>query len=202
MKRVSISALLCAAALCGCDASPVAPEPPRLIDSTAIDPPPDHGAIPGLDVLSRGPRRLSVHQLERTLETIAELPAGSVALDDTLALSLGEPDYLRVTEESLEPSPLFSKLMMDFAGYYCPAVLTRDATLPAEQRVILRHADVDENLRYLVLRFLALDGPAADAYVADLRQAYDAGSAGSLGDQGGWQAVCGAMLTSPELLLY
>jgi hypothetical protein len=165
--------------------------------------PVDHPDMASLDVLSRGPRRMSVEQLERSVEVIiGGLPDGSFDLDRTLALTLGEPDYLTITEEVLEPTPLYMKFMMDLGGYVCQTVRDYDPQRPVEDRVLTRYTDKNQNIRYILLRFTGLDGTDADPYVERLSRVYDAGRAGPMGDASGWEAVCLAIFTSPEFLLY
>ena len=166
--------------------------------------PVDHPDIASLGVLSRGPRRMSVEQLERSLEVIigGAVQPGSFNLDRTLALTLGEPDYLTVTDESLEPTPLYMKFMMDLGAYTCQAIRDYDPQRPVEDRVLTRYADKDQNIRHILLRFTGIEGSDADEYVVRLSRVYDAGRSGPMGDASGWEAVCIAVFTSPEFLLY
>ena len=159
--------LFAAFALAGCDAKDEGPggEPrekvvvtPELLPQMPVD----HPDLGSLDVLSRGPRRMSVDQIERSIEKIGGLPEGTVELDQSLALALGRPDYLRVTDESLEPSPLFMKFMMDLAGFACTGLSDFDPMRPVEDRVLSRYSDEDQNLRYILLRFTGIEGTAAD----------------------------------------
>lgn len=199
------SPLLLAALLLGCTAEPMAPPPPppAEVARQVLPPMPEgHPDVAALSVLSRGTRRMSVEQLERSLDSIGQLPPGSVKLPDSLALTLGRPDYLQVTEETLEPSPLFMKFMMDLGGIFCSNVSDGDPARPLEQRVLTRFSNRDENLRYLVLRFTGIEGAAADPYVERLRPVFEQGRSGAKGEASGWQAVCVALFTSPEFLLY
>jgi len=162
--------------------------------------PQGHPVVEGLGVLSRGPRRLSVDQLERSIEVILKTDRGTVVLPADLAATLGRPDYRRVTEESLEPSPLFMKFMMDLAKFVCDGIVDLDAARP-DQVILTRYSDVDTNLDHLMLRFWGLEGEAATPYRDRLRSAYDSASA-SLGAAAGWEAVCLSLATSPEFLIY
>lgn len=203
------SAAIIACALLGaCDARQGEPLPPTLHERPSVEResgpamPPTHPDVEALRILSRGPRRMSVEQLERSIEQIGELPRGTVALPDSLALALGRPDDLRVTEESLEPSPLFMKFMTDLAGYVCTALSDADPGRPEHQRVLTRFGDRDTNIAYLLLRFTGIEGAAAEGYAERLRTVYDGGSKGARGERAGWEAVCIALFTSPEFLLY
>jgi hypothetical protein len=182
---------------------PVAPrDMPELTPELQPQMPADHPDLGSLSVLSRGPRRMSVDQIERSIEKIGELPAGTVVLDRSLALALGRPDYLQVTEESLEPSPLFMKFMMDLSGYICTALSDFDPMRPKEQRILARFDDPEENIRFIIFRFTGIEGAMADEYVARLRVVYDAGTGSARGARGGGEAVCMALFTSPEFLVY
>ena len=203
-------------ALVACDAKTTEPptiEPPARTEvqvGELPNMPVDHPAVDSLDVLSRGPRRMSVEQIERAIEVAGNLPAGSIQIPPNLALTLGEPDYLAVTEISLDPSPLFMKFMVDLGGFVCGGdgsnpnggLAGADAARPVEERVFTRYETLDENLRYVLLRWTGIDGPDADPYVERLTRVYEAGRAGARGDVSGWDAVCMAVFTSPEFLLY
>lgn len=197
--------LLLSCALLGCTAEPLAPPPPppAQVSRQVLPPMPEgHPDVAALSVLSRGTRRMSVEQLERSLDSIGQLPPGTVKLPDSLALTLGRPDFLQVTEETLEPSPLFMKFMMDLGGIFCSNVSDADPNRPVDQRVLTRFSDREENLRYLVLRFTGIEGDAAAPYVERLRPVFEQGRSGAKGEASGWQAVCLALFTSPEFLLY
>jgi hypothetical protein len=193
--------------LLGCPAEEPAPTPEREKTPAVVTElptmPVDHPDMDSLNVLSRGPRRMSVEQLERSVEVIiGGVPEGQVNFDATLSLTLGEPDYLRVTEENLEPTPLYMKFMLDLGAYLCQQILLYDPQRPVDDRTLTRFTDEDQNIRYILLRFTGIEGAAADPYVERLMRVYDAGRAGPNGDSSGWEAVCISVFTSPEFLLY
>jgi hypothetical protein len=173
------------------------------VDAVHDDWAPAPGPGTSLDVDAAAARRMSVAQLERSLEVVAGFPEGSVQLPANLAFTLGQPDFRSVTEPSREPSPLFMKFMVDLAGFVCGQILEADRARPASQRVLSRHEDLDENLRSVWFRFTGISGADADADVARLREAYQSATA-STGDNedAGRVAVCMAAATSPEFLLY
>ena len=72
---------------------------------------------------------------------------------------------------------------------------------PAAEKFFTRFPTVDENIRYLMLRFTGIEGADADPYVTRLKAAYEAGSQGTA-VLAGYQTVCAALFTSPEFLLY
>lgn len=202
MKKLVLLGLLSAA---GCSQKPVEPPPPppplKVLTDPAPHMPDGHPATADLAISSRGPRRLSVDQLERSLDQLADLPAGTVKLPEDLAVTLGRPDYKRLTEEQLQPSPLFMKFMLDFSAVYCSNLATYEPQRPANEKFFTRFATVDENLRFMLLRFTGIEGADADAYVTRLKAAYEAGSQAAA-PLSGYQTVCVALFTSPEFLLY
>lgn len=202
-----------ATAAVGCNANstepPVTQPPVKTQVSTEELPnmPTTHPAVDTLDVLSRGPRRMSVEQVERAIEVAGNLPRGSVQIPPNLALTLGEPDYLAVTEVSLETSPLFLKFMVDLGGFLCtdtdtPGLASADMARPVEERVFTRYETLDENLRYVMLRWTGIEGENAAPYVERLTRVYESAAASARGEVAGWEAVCMTVFTSPEFLLY
>lgn len=189
---------------CGEEAAPV--EPPRarppVTEVVVPDLPVDHPSMGDLSILSRGPRRLSVDQLERSIEQIGNLGPGTVQIPENLALTLGRPDYVKVTEESLSPSPLFMKFMMDLGGIVCAQLRDAEPLRAVDQRVFLRYTTKEENLANLLVRFTGIDGEDATPYVARLSRVYEAGVTGGGTELAGYEAACIALFTSPEFLLY
>ncbi len=204
MKR---AALTLAAVLAACSQktpeTPPKTEPPplKVLANPSPSMPDGHPALKDLAIGSRGPRRMSVDQLERSLDQIADLPAGTVKLPADLAVTLGRPDYKRVTDEQLQPTPLFMKFMLDLSAFYCPSLAQAEPTRPADQKFYTRFQTVDENIRYLILRFTGIEGADADPYLTRLKAAYEMGSQ-SPTPLSGYQAVCASLFTSPEFLLY
>jgi hypothetical protein len=173
------------------------------VDHPALDPP----------ITSAGARRITIEQLRRTLPIVlgndlqgqpVTWKVGSKNGLEAHADTLGEADYLDSTEDNLEPSPLYLKLIDDAARDVCTRALTADAARsdPAT-RSLLRHPDdIDRNLRYLVLRFHGVRIDDADsAALAPLRKLFDQATAAAEAKQG-WHVVCVALLTAPEFHLY
>jgi hypothetical protein len=147
---------------------------------------------------------------------------GSTVGFDARKATLGEPDYVTVVDENLEPSSLFLKFMGDGARDGCTRTLTADATAAANARVVMRlvgltdtvtsnKANVDANLRYLKLRFHGVKvADADDAPIASLRKLFDDTVKAAAGTstptaanvKEGWRTVCVALLQAPEYHLY
>jgi hypothetical protein len=139
-----------------------------------------------------------------------------------LARTLGQPDYNTSTQESIDPTAVFSKLVADGVRKACRDGLALDAARPRAERILVRHAEIGDtatsnpagvrqNLAYLALRFWARplrpDSPEVTALFDVFRVASTAPAvpeeslpAGTAVD--GWRAVCIALATDPQFLTY
>ena len=157
-------------------------------------------------------------------------PSGSAQLPDAdmleaLAATLGRPDYLSSTSEAIDPAVTFAKLASDAARSACRAAVNADLKAEDHARNVVRFAGpldtvaanpsaIKKNLAYLALRFwgrtLSPEDPALAPLLAlfgtvsTLPHQKDASGAerpkGSPAD--GWRAVCIAMATDSQFLLY
>jgi hypothetical protein len=175
--------------------------------------------------LSAGVQRLSVRQLAQTLPVVLggnTWMVGGTNGFTARSATLGEPDYINVVDENLEASSLYQKFMGDMARDGCTRTANADGALAQNTRVLMRfvsttdtlttnRAGVDENLRYLKLRFHGVKVAATDTdSIADLRTVFDSAVRGAAGTQTptaahvkeGWRAVCVSLLTAPEYHLY
>lgn len=181
---------------------------------------------------SSGAQRLSIAQMAASLPAIlgtdetGQPITWKIGADDAfgkLSATLGEPDYINVTSENLEPSPLYAKFMTDMARDACNRVIAADATRTDQNKRVTQRfvsltdtvatnaSGVDENLRYLKLRFQGIKvAPTDEAPIKALRTAFDAAVKGAAGPgaiteahvREGWRTVCVALMTSPEFHLY
>ena len=133
--------------------------------------------------------------------------------DNVFGAVLGRPDYISVTEEATAPSSLYVKFMRDMSRNVCSQIASSDDLRSDFSKTTLwRFAPVDgsaseeqinENLRYLTLRFLGMRLAADDPYIIKLRAVFDAarvapeGWGGAKGDSEGWRTVCIGLLESP-----
>lgn len=169
---------------------------------------------PSPDLAGRTARRLSVDALRRSIPalfdglrwTLTVRQAGrpvEMDLFDALGRTLGEPDYIEVTEENADPSALFAKFMDDMAGSVCRQAVERDGAGGADGLVIRHPDDPDENLRFLRLKFHSIHVPAdAREGIEGLRGLYDDLLADTADPGEAWFGVCVAMVTAPELMGY
>ena len=135
---------------------------------------------------SRDPRRISHLQLRRSVETAlgTKWTEDGVDLLYALAPTLGDPDYEEITEENLDPSPLYVKFMEDLANAVCAE---------APEAVLSPKATAEENVAALKLRLHGEWIPPGDASLAPLVE---------LERDAGMRAVCVALLAAPEFYLY
>lgn len=233
---------------------PTASTPPAVTVTSLGDgsgwmhPPVD---LPQEAVTSRSVRRLTTMMLARSLPIVAgpeiagedgpEDPRITWTLGSQVAVetdptsfgafdrTLGRPDYVSVTSEGAEPSPLYLKFMDDMARDVCAKMVNADAAAPSATGTLARFAPLDQlgtdeeirdNLRYLKLRFWGEHlEPDDDEGVAGLETLYrdvvayveevpvnpaaDAQNKGPrVPSREGWGAVCVALMSSPAFHLY
>lgn len=232
---------------------PAARETPARVSAVAAPPasalPAEHPAVPVGDPVSsddrvgRAPRRVNVEQLRASLLAATgftwvasrrvfdpDSPSGFSQLPDAdmleaLAATLGRPDYVTSTSESIEPAVTFAKLAGDAARSACRAAVNADVEGKAPPPRILRHATahdtlasnraaVEKNLSYMALRFWGRVIAPGDAELAPLVMLFERASTASAGVDAngakraastsvdGWRAVCIAMATDPQFLTY
>lgn len=158
---------------------------------------------------ARRVRRLTAEQFHRSLEVATGHPWSRY---EQFAGALGRPDYAEVTDEGLELSVTFDKLVHDAARETCSRTLADEfgGGDPAEHEILrevtIGSRDVDayrRNLRYLHLRFLGADVPVDDPrlnpYLDMLTYPAPVGT-GQMAER--WTAVCVALATHPDFLTY
>ncbi|MBI5516726.1 MAG: hypothetical protein HY909_23275 [Deltaproteobacteria bacterium] len=130
------------------------------------------------------------------------------------ASALGEPDYGATTEPDLDPGPGFLRRAQSAAQGACRDGLRRDREVPAGARRLLRavsdgdtYARAPEAVRANIvalgrtfwIRNLSPDGPEVEALLGVFRAVTE--REGAL-PADGWFAVCVALATDPQFLLY
>ena len=160
--------------------------------------------------LGRRVRRLTADQFHRSLEVAT---GRSWAEYGRYAASLGRPDYAEVTEQGREVSMTFAKFVDDAARATCvatldedrrgegPGVLLRDALITDRDPAVL-----EQNLRYLFLRFLGQSLPPGDPALEpfmriltlkDFERELD-----DVEMRDRWWAVCVGLATHTDFLTY
>jgi hypothetical protein len=169
--------------------------------------------------LERTVGRMTIEQLARSISVVTgglrwteDFGQGPVDMLEVLAPTLGAPDYLLVTEENLEPSIIVAKFLQDASHRICVRWIAEDRGKPQAERTFVRHADwdsldaadVNTTLRALQLRFFARKVDDDEA-LRPLRTLFvNASSTAAPGNaaRDGWLAVCIALMTDPEFILY
>lgn len=202
---------------------PVENEPPPAEGAGGApgeDPPPEEPE-PEVAELDRHVGRMTIEQLARSipivtdgLRWVEDFGQGETDMLMVLAPTLGAPDYSRVTEENLEPTLIIAKFLQDASQRICLRWVDRDMSLPAAERSLVQHDDwssldddlVRANLAELQLRFYARHvADPSDATLDPLHTLFvDASSTAppERAARDGWLAVCIAMMTDPEFVLY
>lgn len=188
------------------------------------------GTVPAVDgspIPGGGIRRMTVDEVGASVPVVAgkdengnqitwTVKKGATTFDgyasEGYGASLGRPDYVAVTSENPDPSPLYAKFARDMALDVCGKIMKADlARAAGEPSTLWRKTKVDgtatattnqENMQYLVLRFLGLRVVTGDPMLAALETVRaeavknpkdPAGNA----DAQGWHAVCVALFQDP-----
>ena len=159
-------------------------------------------------IYGKMPRRLRVDQLRRSIPMlfngITWTDAQGNNRFNTMVATLGEADYEERYQDETSPSPLFAKFMDDMAGQVCAKAVAQDGQEPdPNQRVLMPYPDdILKNLRFLRLKLHGIHVPVdgTDGLLG-LRHLYRSVQS-ETGSLDGWNAVCIAMITAPEFMLY
>jgi len=206
---------------------------PGSDDELAID---DLGDVPDVEgeraALGAGIRRMTLRELDASIRVAAGTDAAGEAIYWNVKAGvpfsaldhraygevLGLPDWVSITEEATTPNPLYTKFVQDMSRDVCVQMVTSDATKPSgEEKTLFRYAPIDqeptaeerdENLRYLLLRFLGLEGDEAEPRREALASLYDTiATIAADNDQdqpwvNGWSVVCFALFEDPAFHLH
>lgn len=234
MRRALLMPLLLSCGLSACDEKVARPPVVEVVPG-GPSLPVDHPQV-GEELslaTARHSGRLSVDQIRRSLPVIAgpsrdggevTWMQGSRPGADVFSRALGEADYANITVENLEPSPLYAKFMDDAARDVCNRISNEDLNRPeGDPQTLYRHvahldtvdgnpAGVDQNLRYLKLRFHGVRIADDDVEtLAPLRTLFSQAVVAARGTsttlsrnhvREGWRLVCVALLTAPEFHIY
>ncbi len=188
------------------------------------------GTVPTVDgtpIPGGGIRRMTVDEVGASVPIVAGKDENGNAITWTVkkngvtfdgyanegyGASLGRADYVVVTAENPEPSPLYAKFARDMALDVCGKITKADlARTAGEPTTLWRKTKVDgtataatnqENMQYLVLRFLGLRAVAGDPMLAALETVRAEAAANPKDPAGnaeaqGWHAVCVALFQDP-----
>ncbi len=157
-------------------------------------------------------QRLTAEQVKRSLEVATGEPWENF---DDFSGALGRPDLTEVTEEGRALNSTFVKIVEDAARVSCDGAIEADAEREPAARVILRHVTEEdeepevmaENVRYLMLRFWALDVSKEDERLTPwLTLLTSPDEEGNAPDaqvrKERWSLVCVGLATHPNFLTY
>ena len=171
--------------------------------------------------VGRSVGRMTIDQLARSIPIITDgirwtedFGSGPVDMMTILAPTMGAPDYRNITVENLEPTLIIAKFMRDASNRICTEWVARDQERAVGERSLVRHAvwdsldeaEVKATIKALQFRFFArLIPDDDDAPIAALYDLFRTASSTALeGHEAvdGWTAVCIALMTDPEFVLY
>ncbi|HEY8207528.1 MAG TPA: hypothetical protein VIG99_08610 [Myxococcaceae bacterium] len=165
--------------------------------------------------VGRAPRRLTVAQLDASITTAVGRRWTGI---DSVAATLGKPDFAMTVTEATDPNLVFAKFLEDGAREVCVAQAQADIAAASAANRVLAHdlpdnitnlnnltpAQVKQNLTYLSLRFWGepLQGTELDAW-ATLFSTKLAPRAQTINrrDQA-FAALCIALITDPRFMSY
>ncbi len=213
------------------NAAAATPAPSAEAEAILADPAPEAANGPltelqDVDLLatlpppSRPRKRMDIDQLDAALRRVSGgigWTSGSGAATknefETLAITLGKPNYTDLTTEDLEPTALFQKFLGDAATAVCTALVTAELKKTPSERVFL--VGVDPSLPYaadpsandanLALQLLRFHGRVVDAKGPELaRWRFLLQGATQITGKAseGWRAVCVALVEHPAFTTY
>jgi hypothetical protein len=167
---------------------------------------------------SRPPRRMNVKQLSSAIDRIfgfAWMQTEDGVVKDMmveLSLAFGQPNYLDVTQEDLNISPLFLKFLNDGARVLCLARVAIDLAdqemvektlivgVGAEDNFETEAAKMETALKRLLLMFWGrrVQGDELLRWQSLFEEAAVAGGSSEMG----WRTVCVAAMTHPHFYSY
>jgi hypothetical protein len=155
---------------------------------------------------TRPPHRLRVPQLDRTIESIFGYRWASL---DDLAMAMGQPNLVDVTQEDRSISPLFLKFLNDAARGSCAARVAMDFHPDLEARLIVGVSSSDTfetapeameaALQHVLLLFHGrrITGDELVRWRSLFEEAAALDS-----PEIGWRTVCVAAMTHPDFYTY
>ena len=155
--------------------------------------------------MTRVRKRLNVDQLGAALWAASDglkwAQEGDDDLLETLALTLGKPDYMEVTTENLDSNVLFMKFLEDAAGSVCRQMVERDQLQGTD---LLLNSDGDDttHLLNLISKFHSRALSRTHPDVKQWQWLYDSALAISQEPSAAWHTVCVALIRHPDFYSY
>ena len=171
-------------------------------------------ALPGRDR-----KRMNIDQLDLAIEQVTggirwrATPTSQTGMFETLALSLGKPDFKDQTSEDLEPGALFQKFLGDAARSVCNELMEKEVEASQSNRIFLVHVDenqtyadapgsVEDNLVYLLLRFHGNELPNESPALTSWIWLFESATLVSQDPLVAWNTVCIGLIQHPDFYSY
>jgi hypothetical protein len=172
--------------------------------------------LPYVEPMRRARQRMTIDQLSQTLSHVTggigwtEVQGGQeVDLFDVFGSSLGVPDFVELTREDLSASALFHKFLDEAARHACSELVIRETSGgPVESHLMVHvgSADtpqsapeaIDDNLRYLLLRYHGRKVTAAAPALNAWRWLFESVTHVTGDPAIGWRGVCVGLVTHPD----
>jgi len=183
---------------------------PPLPEVDPTDPPEE--VEPGV----RHRRRMDIGQLDRAIRQAT----GGVGWDvdgesqfEVLAATLGRPDFLETTIESLEATPIFHKFLNDAARAACTELVALDLERDAEQRQLIVGVSpdatwseapeaVETNLARLLLRYHGTSVAPDSDELAPWTWLFESSTHVTGDPTIAWRTVCVGLITHSHFYSY
>ena len=170
---------------------------------------------------SREWRRMDIDQLKASIARVSggirwiENDATGQPFDvlDSLAGSLGKPDFLNSNTEDLEPGLLFQKFLDDAASAVCTSWVAREQQQARSQRLLVSQAEfsdtptsapaaIEANMRALLLRFHGMSVGPGDATLTPWLGLFQKVWQGQGSTSAAWRTVCIALFIHPDFYTF
>jgi hypothetical protein len=175
----------------------------------------DVEALPSFEPPTRARQRLNIDQLSAAIERVSgglNWTSGNAILWETLAPTLGKPDFVQSTQEDLLPSQLFHKFLDDAARQVCGKMIFGEVHEYVDENHLMVHVSpqdpmsdseaIDQNLRHLLLAFHGKRFEPGAPELIQWRWLVDSVHAASTEPTEPWNAVCVALITHPRFFSY
>jgi len=208
--------------LSGCTAEPSTPLPtaepmadPQPVDLAKQGEGDLSGAPPSPETPWANRRRMDIDQLDASMTTVTGLvweDSSGRNQFETLASTLGKPDYIEATQEDLTVSMLFQKFLGDAARDICVRRAEGEASGSLEPLLMSfveptmttesNPDEVDMNVQELLLRFHGQSVELGDERLDPWRWLFTSTVHVTDDPVRGWRAVCIGLLTHPDFYSY
>jgi hypothetical protein len=176
----------------------------------------DATLLPFVEPMRRARQRMTIPQLSDSLTQVTgglgwTQPFGSYDVDLfwVFASSLGVPDYVEATREDRSASALFHKFLDEAARHACSELVLRETGGEPFEPYLMVHATssdtvitapeaIDDNLRYLLLRYHGRKVVGDAAVLNAWRWLFESVTHVTGDPAIGWRGVCIGLISHPD----